>query len=582
MIDPDAERAQSLLDMLARGALTRRRFIELLSAAGLRAAVGAFAIETASAAGDNQRQRRRTLRRGYDYIVVGAGAAGCIIAAELAKAGAEVLLLEAGGTDELPEVETPGVWFTNIGGPRDWRFAAEPSPSVDGRKVPIAMGHVLGGGTSINAMLWVRGLAADFDDWAAAGCNGWGFRDILALYKRIEDWQGGANEWRGAGGPVPICTSRQPHPTASAFVSACKDLGIPILDDVNGPMREGAGFVNMTITADGYRASASRCFLRPTLGLPNLTLLLDSFATGLLFTGTRCRGVRVRRGQEQHDFSSTHEVIVTCGGIGSAKLLMLSGIGEANASRALGVAPAADLKAVGQNFQDHPLLCGVVFKYRGAMPPRSATSNAVEAAAYVRSGHGSEGPDIKMVLQQLPLMTPELRARYPIATDQVFTLSPALVRPTSRGTLRLRSARPQDPPVLEANFLSTDEDLEATIRCIEMTRDLGAQAGFSEVREAELVPGRPLERAALKEFARLSTVSFGHPVGTCRMGVDADSVVDPQLRVHGIEGLRVADSSVMPRIITGPTSAPTHAIALKAADMLIEQFRKRGRAAPRG
>jgi choline dehydrogenase len=187
----------------------------------------------------------------------------------------------------------------------------------------------------------------------------------------------------------------------------------------------------------------------------------------------------------------------------------------------------------------------------------------------VRSRSNADGPDIKMVLQQLPLMTPELRRRYAIATEDAFTISPALVAPTSRGTLSLRSARPEDSPRLEANFLATDEDLRATVHCVEMTRELGAQAGFSEVRDRELVPGRRLDRAGLEDFARLSSISFGHPVGTCRMGVGADAVVDPQLKVHGVQGLRVADSSIMPRIITGPTSAPTHAIALKAADLLL-------------
>jgi choline dehydrogenase len=248
------------------------------------------------------------------------------------------------------------------------------------------------------------------------------------------------------------------------------------------------------------------------------------------------------------------------------------GIPPAIHARPVGRAPqgARETLPVDQPFvpADHPLLCGVVFKYRGVMPPRSPTSNAVEAAAYVRSNPGAEGPDIKMVLQQLPLMTPELRARYPIATNEAFTLSPALVRPTSRGTLRLRSARAEDSPTLQANFLSTDEDLKATVRCIEMTRELGAQAGFSEVRDTEIVPSRALDRAALEDFARLSTISFGHPVGTCRMGTGADSAVDPELKVHGIQALRVADSSIMPHIITGPTSAPTYAIALKAADML--------------
>jgi choline dehydrogenase len=572
MINPDAERAQSLLDALERGVLSRRRFLELLQAAGLSAALGGPAVAAASAAGSNQRAQRRSLKGSYDYIVVGAGAAGCIIAAALAEAGAEVLLLEAGGTDDLPQVSTPGLWFTNIGTPRDWRFTAEPSPNVDDRRVPIAMGHILGGGTSINAMLWVRGLASDFDHWASAGCTGWGFSDILPLYKRIEDWQGGANEWRGAGGPLPIRTPQQPHPTANAFIASCKNLGIPILEDVNGPMREGAGFVNMTITPEGARASASRCFLRPKLALPNLTLLLKTSATRLLFEATRCKGVRTRSGALHRDFTCTREVLVTCGGIGSARLLMLSGLGEAQSLRALGIKPVVDLAGVGQNFQDHPLLCGVVFQYRGAMPPRSLTSNAVEAAAYVRSRGQAEGPDIKMVLQQLPLMTPELRRRYPIATEEAFTISPALVRPTSRGTLTLRSANPEEGPRLEANFLATDADLRATVRCIELTRELGAQAGFSEVRDRELAPGRALDRAALEDFARLSSISFGHPVGTCRMGLGGDAVVDPRLKVHGIQGLRVADSSIMPRIITGPTSAATHVIALKAADLLRQEM----------
>ena len=568
MIDPRAETIQTLLDRLACARIGRRRFLELLASAGLSASLSSAAYETAAAAEANQRTRRKALRAEYDYLIVGAGAAGCVIAAALAATGAEVLLLEAGGDDEIPQVQTPGLWFTNIGGPLDWRFTAAADAAVAGRRVPIAMGHVLGGGTSINAMLWVRGIAADFDRWAAGGCPGWTFQDLLPIFKRLEDWEGGANEWRGAGGPIPIRTARDPHPTAKAFIDACQQMRIPILRDVNGPMREGAGYVNMTIAPDGSRANAARCFLRPALVRPNLTLLLNESVTELRFKGTRCTGIRTLHGGMAREFHCAREVIVTAGGLGSAKLLMLSGVGNADDLRALGIAPVVDLKGVGQNFQDHPLLCGVVFKYKGAMPPRAMTSNAVEAAAYLRSSGAVPSPDIKMVLQQLPLVTPEIQARYPPAMGDAFTISPALVRPSSRGTLQLVSADWQDHALLHANFLSTDDDVNATVKCIEMSRELGAQAGFDEVRDSELIPGRSLAKAELQHFARLATISFGHPVGTCKMGVDEAAVVDPTLKVHGVQGLRVADSSVMPHIITGPTSAPTHVIAAKAADLI--------------
>ena len=569
MIDQKNEAAEILLDQAARGQLDRRRFLTLATAAGLTGVLPPFATDTALAAGAVQRANRAALKDRYDYIVVGAGAAGCVIAARLAEAGAEVLLIESGGDDDLPQIATPGIWFTNIGGPLDWRFKAAPSPHVAGRRVPMAMGHVLGGGTSINALLWVRGLAQDFDGWAAQGCEGWGFSDVLPFYKGIEDWEGGANAWRGAGGPVHIRTAKDPHPTAPAFIAAAVQMGIPVLDDMNGPMREGAGYVNMSITRDGTRASASRAFLRPALGRPNLTLLLQTDATRLLFKGSHCTGVRLDRAGTGRDVAAAKEVIVTAGGMNSAKLLMLSGLGEAAASRHLGIAPVLDLPGVGRNFQDHPLLFGVVFGYKGKMPPRSMSSNAVEAAAYVRSDASKDGPDIKMVLMQLPVLTDELRARYGAPPPDSFTISPALVRTTSRGKLSLASADWRQEAVLDAGFLATEHDLDTTVRCIEMCRELGHQQAFDGIRASELVPGRPTTKAELRDFARNATLSFGHPVGTCRMGTDARAVVDARLRVHGIEGLRVCDSSVMPTIITGPTQAPTMMIGAKAAQMIL-------------
>ncbi|HEX7910802.1 MAG TPA: TIGR03862 family flavoprotein [Paraburkholderia sp.] len=569
MIKASAEAAQQLLDHMARGTLDRRAFLKLSAATGMAALLGSGQVEQALAAGQTQLANRQAVKDSYDYVVVGAGAAGCIVAARLAEAGAEVLLVESGGSDDLPQVTTPGLWFTNIGGPLDWKFRAAPSPHVNNRAVPLAMGHVLGGGTSINAMLWVRGVAQDYDDWAQQGCEGWSFSDVLPVFKGLEDWEGGANQWRGAGGPLHVCTTHAPHPTASAFIDAARQMDVPILDDLNGPMREGAGYANMSINRDGSRASAARAFLRPALGRPNITLLLNTDAVRLLFKGSRCTGIALHDATGVRRVAARREIIVTAGGIASAKLLLQSGIGAANDSRRLGIAPVVDLKGVGHNFQDHPLLFGVTLQYKGEFPPRSMTSNAVEAAALVRSDSAVSSPDVMMVLQQVSVVTPEIRAAYGAPPKSGFVISPALVRPTSRGRYQLTSADWRHAGKLDAGFLATEQDAEATARCIELCRELGQQHGFDTVREAEAIPGRPLDKAALRDFARNATISFGHPVGTCKMGVDDMAVVDPQLRVHGVEGLRVCDSSIMPSIVTGPTSAASHMIGAKAAQMIL-------------
>lgn len=569
MIKSRAEAAQQLLDRVARGTLGRREFLKLTTALGLTVLLDPAQTEQAFAAGDTQLANRRTLKDSYDYVVVGAGAAGCIIASRLADAGAEVLLIESGGSDDLPQVTTPGLWFTNIGGPLDWKFKASPSPHVNGRAVPLAMGHVLGGGTSINAMQWVRGMAQDYDDWMGQGCSGWGFESVLPVFKELEDWEGRANRWRGVGGPLHVQTIHTPHPTATAFIGAARQMGIPILDDVNGPMREGAGYVNMSVNRDGSRASASRAFLRPELGRPNLTLLLNTDAVRLLFKGSRCTGIVLHDADGARNIVARRETIVTAGGIASSKLLLLSGIGDADDARRLGIAPVVHLKGVGRNFQDHPLLFGVALRYKGKFPPRSMTSNAVETTAFVRSDSTLRDPDVMIVLQQVSFVTPEIRASFGAPPEDGFVISPALVRPTSRGRYQLKSADWREDGRLDAGYLSTSHDLEATVQCIDLCRELGRQQGFDPVRDEEVIPGRLLDKAALRDFARNATISFGHPVGTCKMGVDEMAVVDPQLRVHGVEGLRVCDSSIMPSIVTGPTSAATHMIGAKAAHMIL-------------
>jgi choline dehydrogenase len=505
----------------------------------------------------------------YDYIVVGAGAAGSVLAAELSASGAQVLVVESGGSDDAPTILNPSIWFYNVAGALDYHLPILPLPQLDNRKFNMALGHVLGGGSSINAMVWTRGMQRDYDGWAKNGAKGWAFDDVLPVYKSQEDWEGGANEYRGTGGPIHIRRPKDPHPIAPAFIEAAREMGMPILDDLNGPMRSGAGYINMNIAADGTRVSAVRAFLRPALSRPNLTLLLKTDVVKLNFNGTRCVGVKAITEGITKDIAADKEVILAAGTIHSPKLLMLSGIGEANALRTLGIDIVEDLPGVGQNLQDHVLLSGVVFKYKGKMPERPADSNAVEAEAYLSSSPSVE-TDISLVPHQLPVVTPEVAARFGTPPQDAFTIAPALVQPTSKGSVRLASNNFKDTAVIDGNYLGTDQDFAAIVRAIEAARELGKQKALDGVRESELIPGPRASAEDIRELARLASASFGHAVGTCKMGVDKLAVVDPELRVHGILGLRVADASVMPRIITGPgTNAAAHMIGGRAAKLIL-------------
>jgi choline dehydrogenase len=507
--------------------------------------------------------------RQYDFIVVGAGAAGSVLGAELSASGARVLLIESGGADDAPTIANPSVWFYNVGGPLDYHLPIVPTPRLNNRKFNMALGHVLGGGTSINAMVWMRGMQRDYDGWAENGAKGWSFADVLPVFKSQEDWEGGANEFRGAGGPIHIRRPKDPHPLAPAFLDAARQMGMPILDDVNGPMRPGAGYINMNIAADGTRVSAARAFLHPALSRPNLTLLLNTNVVKLNFKGTRCVGVKLMTDGALRDIAADKEVILAAGAINSPKLLMLSGVGEAKALRGFGIDVVENLPGVGENLQDHVLLSGVVFKHKGKMPDRPADSNAVEAEAYLSSGLSGD-TDISLVLHQLPVVTPEVASRFGNPPPGAFTIAPALVQPTSRGSVRLASNNFQDAAVIDGDYLGTDHDLAAVVHAIETARELGSQHAFDNLRESELIPGPESSAEEMQELARLGSASFGHAVGTCKIGVDKLAVVDPELRVHGILDLRVADASVMPQIITGPgTSASTHMIAGRAAKLIL-------------
>src|SRR5580765_3403839 len=405
----------------------------------------------------------------YDYIVVGAGAAGSVLAAELSASEAQVLVVESGGPDDAPTIANPSIWLYNVGGPLDYHLPVKPSPQLNNRTFNMALGHVLGGGSSINAMVWTRGMQRDYDGWAKNGAKGWAFADVLPVFKQQEDWEGGANAWRGAGGPIHIRRPKDPHPTAPAFIDAAREMGMPILDDVNGPMRPGAGYINMNIAADGTRVSAVRAFLRPALSRPNLTLLLNSNVVKLNFNGTRCVGVKINTEGAVKDIGADKEVIVAAGAIGSPKLLMLSGVGDAKALRSLGIDVVENLPGVGENLQDHVLLSGVVFKYKGKMPDRPADSNAVEAEAYFSSSPSAD-TDISLVLHQLPVVTPEVASHYGTPPPDTFTIAPALVQPTSKGSVRLASDNFQDDAVIDGNYLGTDQDFAAVVRAIEAAR----------------------------------------------------------------------------------------------------------------
>jgi choline dehydrogenase-like flavoprotein len=511
----------------------------------------------------------RPLRPSYDYVIVGAGAAGCVLAGELSTSGAEILLIESGGKDDAPTILNPSVWFYNVAGPLDYHLPITPSTRLASRNFNMALGHVVGGGTSINAMVWVRGTQADYDGWAANGARGWAFADLLPVFKGQEDWEGGADPWRGAGGPIHVRRPSNPHVTAPAFIDAAREMGMPILDDVNGPMRAGAGYINMNIAADGTRVSAARAFLYPALSRPNLTLRLHANVVKLNFKGTRCVGVTVMTDGATQDLAVDKEVILSAGAIHSPKLLMLSGVGDAKALRSFGIDIVENLPGVGGNLQDHVLLSGVVFKYKGKMPDRPADSNAVEAEAYLSSSSSGD-IDISLVLHQLPVVTPEVASRFGAPPQDAFTIAPALVQPTSRGSVRLASANFQDAAVIDGNYLGTDRDFATIVRAIEAARAIGGQHAFDGLREDELIPGPKASAEDIRELARLGSASFGHAVGTCKIGVDSLAVVDPELRVHGILGLRVADASVMPRIMTGPgTNASAHMIGGRAAELIL-------------
>jgi choline dehydrogenase len=514
------------------------------------------------------------VRPAYDFIVCGGGAAGCVIARRLAEdMRVSVLLVEAGGSDRVPAVLDTTLWMSNIGSERDWGYKAQPSAALNGRTPVLPMGKVLGGGSSINGSVWARGHRNDYEDWAeAAGDPAWGYESVLAIYRRIEDWRGPADAHRrGTGGLLTVQQPQDPVPLVPALIEATDALGIPAVDDINGAAMEGdggCGLANMLVQDGNQRVSMSATYLHPAMAWPNLDVLLCAEVIEILFEGTRASGIAFVRRGKHHTVRAGREVVLSLGAINTPKLLMLSGIGDAAQVQRHGIAVRQHLAGVGRNFQDHILLAGCCWEYVTPEPPRN---NAAEFVFYAKSRAGLRTPDLMPVLEETPFASETVAQQFdvPRGAASAWTLAPGLARPDSRGQVLLASADPFAAPLVHANFLAEPSDLQAMVRCVELCREIGNAAVCAPFRRREAFPG-PLRGAALQDFVRNAAGTYFHQSGTAKMGraSDRDAVVDGQLRVFGIDGLRVADASIMPSIATGNTMAPTVVIAERAAEIL--------------
>jgi choline dehydrogenase len=507
------------------------------------------------------------LAREYDFIIIGGGSGGCAVARRLVeRTDATVLLIEAGPSDiGVAVIEDAGHWTALLRGAYDWGYDYAPSPHLDGRIIAIPRGRVLGGSSSINAMIWYRGHPSDYDAWEAAGATGWNFSAVLPYFKRAEDWEGGASAWRGAGGPLRIEQPRDPHPIARAMLEAAAMLGVPVIDDMNAASNEGATLANLSMH-EATRWSVARGYLRPVMGRANLTVATNSLATKLGFEGRRCVSVTHVIYGTPHVTRAAREVILCAGAIDTPRLLMMSGIGDPGELKGLDVPIVRDLAGVGQNLQDHPLLMGINFVARAPLGP--VRHNGGGSIINWKSRPDLPGPDLHAFVVQGAHAGPDIARAYSLPPD-CFAISPGLMRTKSRGYMRLLSAAPGGRVEIQPNFLQDSADLQALSRGVEFCMELAATPAYGPFMARPASPDRRMPRREREAFIRQACDTFFHTCGTCAIGTDERAVVDPSLRVRGIDGLRIADASVIPIIPSCNTNAPVVMIAERAVDFIL-------------